>query len=122
MFFLIQIDAVTGRISSTTQHPPTNKQAQRCVITHSYPFPVYTHICALLPMFAGSEKTGFLLFPKQNKKFQDRWKRLSLKMKRAAREMHTLTLESGMKKVSPNTGSIFVFTSLKRFFFFQNQN
>ncbi|VDO66218.1 unnamed protein product [Onchocerca flexuosa] len=47
-------------------------------------------------------------------RFADRVKRLSLKMKLARQEMYALTLENGIKKVFPNTGSIVVFTSLKR--------
>ncbi|VDK69929.1 unnamed protein product, partial [Onchocerca ochengi] len=46
----------------------------------------------------------------RNKNFADRVKRLSLKMKLARQEMYALTLENGIRKVFPNTGSIVVFT------------
>uniref|UniRef100_A0A915PXW4 Protein asunder n=1 Tax=Setaria digitata TaxID=48799 RepID=A0A915PXW4_9BILA len=49
----------------------------------------------------------------RSRKFGDRVKKLSLKMKLARKEMHSLTVESGIKKTLPNMGSIVVFTSLK---------
>ncbi|KAM3722216.1 Integrator complex subunit [Dirofilaria immitis] len=62
----------------------------------------------LMDVVDDKEKTDL-----RNKKFADRVKRLSLKMKLARQEMHALTVENGIKKVFPNTGSIVVFTSLK---------
>ncbi|VDM07915.1 unnamed protein product [Wuchereria bancrofti] len=50
----------------------------------------------------------------RNKRFAERVKRLSLKMKFARQKMYALTVENGIKKTFPNMGSIVVFTSLKR--------
>ncbi|VIO95538.1 conserved hypothetical protein [Brugia malayi] len=112
-------DSTTGQMRVVSQ---VEKTLWTCAVESAFEFhrivdEIYPDGVRLM-RFVISDFVGRFLTPNWGTQLisldQDRVKRLSLKMKFARQKMYELTVENGIKKTFPNTGSIVVFTSLKR--------
>ncbi|VDN18555.1 unnamed protein product [Gongylonema pulchrum] len=67
----------------------------------------------LKPPIAGSEAPGVEERDLRHERFPERYEKLASLVERERNEIYELTLENATKKVSPNSGTIVVFTSTK---------